>query len=277
MSSQPTTTEQDDALALIDSPSPEALQAALAEGQLQKLSIPQRLQFLASVCKSTGLNPLTRPFEFITLQGRVVLYARKDATDQLRKRDNVSLRIISREHCDGVYVVTAQATTPNGRLDESVGAVPCQGLKGEGLANAMMKAEAKAKRRVTLSICGLGFMDETEIAGAQAAPFEPSQVQMPQSADVQPKQDTPPPPPPQHEEASNVVDVPVEAVEDTVDPVLLGLLTIIGEADPDKLTQCVAEVRFVGSESGQETAKRAIKSRAAVLGVKWDKNKEAFV
>jgi hypothetical protein len=30
------------------------------------------------------------------------------------------------------------------------------------LANALMKAETKSKRRVTLSICGLGFLDETE-------------------------------------------------------------------------------------------------------------------
>src|SRR5690606_24912460 len=30
------------------------------------------------------------------------------------------------------------------------------------LANAYMKAETKAKRRVTLSICGLGWLDETE-------------------------------------------------------------------------------------------------------------------
>jgi hypothetical protein len=31
------------------------------------------------------------------------------------------------------------------------------------LANALMKAETKAKRRVTLSIAGLGWLDETEL------------------------------------------------------------------------------------------------------------------
>jgi hypothetical protein len=36
-------------------------------------------------------------------------------------------------------------------------------LPPEELANAFMKAETKAKRRVTLSICGLGFLDESEI------------------------------------------------------------------------------------------------------------------
>jgi hypothetical protein len=36
-------------------------------------------------------------------------------------------------------------------------------LKGDALANALMKAETKAKRRVTLSIAGLGWLDETEL------------------------------------------------------------------------------------------------------------------
>jgi hypothetical protein len=44
-------------------------------------------------------------------------------------------------------------------------------LQGEARANAVMKAITKAKRRVTLSICGLGLMDESEaltLPGARA-------------------------------------------------------------------------------------------------------------
>lgn len=59
--------------------------------------------------------------------------------------------------------MTAQATLPQGRCDESIGAVSIAGLQGEALANAVMKAETKSKRRVTLSICGLAFLDETEV------------------------------------------------------------------------------------------------------------------
>jgi len=36
-------------------------------------------------------------------------------------------------------------------------------MNAEDKANAIMKCETKAKRRVTLSICGLGFLDETEV------------------------------------------------------------------------------------------------------------------
>lgn len=58
---------------------------------------------------------------------------------------------------------------PHGRQDESIGAVPIAALKGEALANAMMKCETKAKRRVTLSICGLGMLDETEVESVSSS------------------------------------------------------------------------------------------------------------
>ncbi|MGE5594790.1 MAG: hypothetical protein ACM3S1_01995 [Hyphomicrobiales bacterium] len=58
----------------------------------------------------------------------------------------------------------------DGRTDESVGAVSVKGLQGENLANALMKAETKATRRVTLSVAGLGWLDETEVASVQDAP-----------------------------------------------------------------------------------------------------------
>ena len=92
-----------------------------------------------------------------------MLYARKDATDQLRRNSQVSIIKLERETVNGVYVVTAYAQDGAGRTDSSIGAVNTENLKGDALANAMMKAETKAKRRVTLSICGLGWLDETEI------------------------------------------------------------------------------------------------------------------
>jgi hypothetical protein len=58
-------------------------------------------------------------------------------------------------------MVTAQ--DPAGRLDHDFGVVNIAGLKGADLANAMMKALTKAKRRATLSIAGLGWLDETEL------------------------------------------------------------------------------------------------------------------
>jgi hypothetical protein len=153
------------------------IEAVIAKGDLGKLSPEERTRYYGEVCRSVGLNPLTKPFEYITLNGKLTLYARKDATDQLRSLRGVSVTIASREQVGDVYVVTARATTPDGRTDESIGAVAISSLKGDALANALMKAETKAKRRVTLSICGLGMLDETEmetIPGATVASIAPT-------------------------------------------------------------------------------------------------------
>jgi hypothetical protein len=140
-----------------------ALEQVLAYGDLTKLSASQRTAYYMRVCESLGLNPISRPFEFINLSGKLVFYARRDCTDQLRRVHTVSVRIVGRERIEDVYIVTSQATLPSGRTDESTGAVNLANLKGENLANALMKAETKAKRRVTLSICGLSVLDESEL------------------------------------------------------------------------------------------------------------------
>ena len=162
------------------------IERVLALGDLSRLSADDRVTYYQQLCESLGLNPLTRPFEYLELSGKLVLYARKDATEQLRRQHGVSVEIVDRRTIEGVYIVTARATLPDGRTDESTGAVALEkqdgewktnpngkryfaasdewkALKGEEMANALMKAETKAKRRVTLSICGLGFLDETEV------------------------------------------------------------------------------------------------------------------
>lgn len=139
------------------------MEMVLISGDLSQLSPEERVGYYNSVCDSVGLNPLTKPFEYIKLNGKLVLYAKRDATDQLRKIHKVSIKITSREKIGDVYVVTARASMPDGREDESTGAVALSNLKGEALANLYLKAETKAKRRVTLSICGMGFLDESEV------------------------------------------------------------------------------------------------------------------
>lgn len=141
----------------------DVLESVVIGGDLSKLSPAERVNYYKAVCTSLALNPLTKPFEYIQLNGKLTLYARKDATDQLRNSHKVSITKLERELVNDVYVVTAYATLPDGRQDSSIGAVSITNLKGDAIANAMMKSETKSKRRVTLSICGLGMLDETEI------------------------------------------------------------------------------------------------------------------
>jgi len=160
------------ALATQDAIDPAVIAQVILHGDLKQLTPTQKVSYYNGVCKSLGLNPLTKPFQYLTLSGKELLYASRDATDQLRKLHAVSVQITAREVVEDCYVVTARAQLGD-RHDESIGAVPMAGLKGEARANAMMKAETKAKRRVTLAICGLGMLDETEVGSLPAEELEP--------------------------------------------------------------------------------------------------------
>ena len=151
-----------------------ALARVILEGDLSKLTPAEKVTHYNATCQSLGLNPLTRPLEYIRLNGKEVLYARKDCTDQLRQLRRVSVQVVDRVIADGLVMVTARAMTPDGRQDEEIGAVPLGNLQGEARANAIMKAMTKAKRRVTLSICGLGFLDELEVESIAPMPEMPA-------------------------------------------------------------------------------------------------------
>jgi hypothetical protein len=142
---------------------PDAIERAVMAGELADLNAAQRADYYHAVCRSLGLNPLTKPFEFLTLNGKLRLYALRDCTDQLRRLHGISIYITNREKMGDIYIVTARAKDRMGREDESTGAVAIGNLKGDALCNALMKAETKAKRRVTLSIAGLSWLDETEL------------------------------------------------------------------------------------------------------------------
>lgn len=139
------------------------IEELLATGNIGQFTAQEKVAYINKICDMMGLNPLTRPFEYVSFQGKVVLYARKDCTDQLRKIHGVSIRVSNQSIQDGLLTITVEATDKTGRVDSDIGALSISGLKGDALANATMKALTKAKRRVTLSICGLGILDEAEL------------------------------------------------------------------------------------------------------------------
>jgi hypothetical protein len=152
----------------------DALESVIIKGDLAKLTPDERVKYYHAVCKSVGLNPLTRPFEYITLNGKLTLYALRACADQLRQINKVSLKIVSRDVTEGILTVHVQASLPDGRVDEDLGCVAFPDtLKGEARANAELKAITKGKRRATLSICGLGWLDESEVESIPGAKKPP--------------------------------------------------------------------------------------------------------
>ncbi len=183
---------------------PEKLEQVLVSGNLVNLQPEERVQYYNAVCKSIRLNPLTKPFEYITLNGKLTLYARKDATDQLRKLWGVSVYDYRTETKDNVFIYTAFLQDASGRRDIGTGIVTIGGKHGDDLANAMMKAETKAKRRGTLSICGLGMLDESELETIAELPkvMKPAPIAEPQEL------------PPPVEIGSDTDDYTLESVKD---------------------------------------------------------------
>lgn len=198
----------------------EIMEQVLIRGDLARLEPEDRARYYVRVCQSVGLNPLTRPFEYISLNGKLTLYALKGCTDQLRALHGVSVTNLVEVERDGLHIVTVYVQDQFGRLDAAKGVVALtypetirdrhgnlikhpkagQPLTGEDLANAVMKAETKAKRRATLSLCGLGMLDETEVADIPA-----ECKRMPEVAHAEPKKL---PPPRQRREPRTVVPSP---------------------------------------------------------------------
>src|SRR3990167_1455321 len=146
------------------------LERVIVAGDLARLTPAERIAYYRAVCESIGLNPLTQPFAYITLNGKLTLYASKTATDQLRTLRGISIDDAQRDIVDpdsATWLVTGHDAT--GRTDMEIGSVSIAGLKGEARSNAIMKALTKGKRRLTLSLAGLGWLDETEVGSVPSA------------------------------------------------------------------------------------------------------------
>lgn len=155
----------------------EVMESVIIKGDLSKLDPADRATYYMKLCESVGLNPLTRPLEYITLNGKLTLYAKRDCADQLRRLNGVSIEIVDQRLSEELFTVHVRAQDRAGRTDEDFGVVSLPtAMKGEARANLILKAITKAKRRVTLSISGMGFLDETEIADIPAAAKRPASI-----------------------------------------------------------------------------------------------------
>ncbi len=134
----------------------EDLQVALS-GDLSRLPAEGRVRFYTQLCEFTGLNPLAKPFDWITFQGKLTLYPNKGCAEQLRSLNKVSFEGDAERKLEfGCLITTVRVTDKNGRTDFATAALPFDDKMGAAdKALAIMKCETKAKRRATFSICGL--------------------------------------------------------------------------------------------------------------------------
>ena len=65
------------------------IENVVLHGDLSGLGPKERINYYNQLCDYLGLSPVTQPFKIIKLQGKDVLYATKDCTEQLRDRKSV--------------------------------------------------------------------------------------------------------------------------------------------------------------------------------------------
>jgi len=156
------------------------LSKIVQSGNLAYLSESDRLIYYFSYCKQLGLNPLSRPFDYIS-EGegdklKITLYPNTIAASQLRDSRNVSTRIVKEEILlDGeIYSVLVEARIGD-RTEEATGKVGIKTdrygkpLNSEAKAKAMKKAESQARRRATLAIVGLDVIGASFADGGKGA------------------------------------------------------------------------------------------------------------
>lgn len=135
----------------------EIVEELLTTGNLAKLTSEQRVKYYNYMAHKAGVDPAARPFEYIAFQGgKMVLYARKGCTEQMRRKHHISVIKTDVTFNKNVIVATCTLQMPDGRTETDIGAVKVSNNPDLDL----MKAVTKAKRRATLGICGLGEVEE---------------------------------------------------------------------------------------------------------------------
>lgn len=155
-----------------------AIEKVIAGGDLSGLKPHERIRFYEQTCKSLGVNPFTRPLVYIKLNGSLTLYASSRCTQQIAMARGISFDVSDPKIENGLITCHVVAKDPQGRSDSDIGAIECPaGIKPYELANLMKKVVTQAKRRVILSMFGLGWASgEEQRDSGDPEPEEPQYV-----------------------------------------------------------------------------------------------------
>lgn len=135
---------------------------------LDNLTEEQKRTYYIQVCESFGLPEELNLLEYIWMDGgdgarKLVLWAKKGATDIWRDRHSISVKSLIKDDGDGYVMFTATGENDKKRQEMAVGAAETKGKNGKQLSDAVMTAQTRAIRRMTLQFVGGGFLDETEV------------------------------------------------------------------------------------------------------------------
>jgi hypothetical protein len=143
---------------------------------LEHLNEDQKATYYRDACNFLGIPANLNLLAYIEMvvgdNGRhLVLYAKKGATDLIRQNrgiSTISLEALPKDLVPGQVCFMAAGRDKNGREERAIGAADIDGLRGKALTDAIMIAQTRATRRMTLQFVGGGILDESEIPTSTA-------------------------------------------------------------------------------------------------------------
>ncbi len=106
-----------------------------------------------------------------------VLYAKRGAAEVIREQRNISVLSLTSYEGQGWVMFTAVGNIPSGRQEIAVGAAYVEGHRHDKKAHAVMTAQTRAVRRLTLQFVGGGILDETEVQTQEELMAQPAASQ----------------------------------------------------------------------------------------------------
>jgi len=139
---------------------------------LESMNEEQRQQYVRNVCEHMGVPPELNLVMLTYLDEqdgprRLVAYAKRGATEIIRNNRNINVTELTSKEIGGSIVFTATGKDNNGRQEMSTGSKYIYGLVGKELDDAIMTAQTRATRRMTLQFVGAGVLDESEVNPSQ--------------------------------------------------------------------------------------------------------------
>ncbi len=130
------------------------VKVAALGGNLKSLTAEQKAEYIAAITKNAGLSDSSL-FKIIEFDGREVLYADKGVAEMLRSTRGLSFtepNIV----LNGALMLITIGITDGKRTEYDLGSIS---IDETNRNHAAMVCMTKAKRRATLSFCGLGMID----------------------------------------------------------------------------------------------------------------------
>ncbi len=153
----------------------------LQTGDVLHFKEEDKLKIMHMICNKLGVDPITRPVELLKLPAtnktpeREIWYLSSTGCEMIAAKWKMSFKIKDRgvDKEEGIAYCVMEATIPEtNRVDEATAFVECaiKDMKGEiklffgtQMANARMKCETKARRRLIKRLAGLDYIDEDDV------------------------------------------------------------------------------------------------------------------